>query len=92
MIASLAIGPQLSATVRQGRIQIEGNVHAGEVSMDSASATPTSKYSTGDEAQMLRSQLAAYERVIQDMQKKMEAMEKETAQLRKQISDQKNQK
>jgi hypothetical protein len=45
--------------------------------------------SVGNEGELLRLQLGAYERVIESMQKEIESLRRETSQLRQQLKERK---
>jgi hypothetical protein len=76
-------------TVRTEEIPFQRNSHIGEVSFDAKPQSPAPKRKVASEAEMLRSQLLAFEQVIQSMQREIENLRRETSQLQKQISEQK---
>jgi S1-C subfamily serine protease len=81
------IGPEVTAAIRNGKIEVVGRDTTAEVAVDPKKPM---QRSPDDEAEMLRTQLSAYERVIVSMQKEVEALRKETTELRKQIAEQKS--
>ncbi len=72
--SQVQVGPNVKATYVGGRLVVQGTENTAPVGAD---GNTTSRKSIGDEAAMLRLQLQGYERVIQGMQKEIEALKAE---------------
>lgn len=80
---NLQVGSPVKATVKNGKIAVQGGDHATEVAVD-PKAGP--RRSPGDEVEMLRIQLQAFERVLTEMQKENLALKAENTRLKQQSS------
>jgi serine protease DegQ len=81
--ALVRIGPQLKAMrARSGEITIRDDSQPDVAVGPDRGKT---RRSVGNEAELLRLQLGAYERVIESMQKEIESLRRETSQLREQV-------
>jgi S1-C subfamily serine protease len=72
--SQVQVGPNVKASYVGGRLVVQGTENTAPVGAD---GNTTSRKSIGDEAAMLRLQLQGYERVIQGMQKEIEALRAE---------------
>jgi C-terminal processing protease CtpA/Prc len=78
------VGPQLRARrIDNGEIRIQDNNARAEVSVDPERGE--TRRSVGNEPELLRLQLEAYERVIEGMQREIGALRRETSELRERL-------
>lgn len=75
--------------VRVEEVPMQRNLHIGEVAFDANPPLPDPKQRSGTEAEMLRSQLSAFEQIIQSMQREIEDLRRETTKLQKELTDSK---
>jgi S1-C subfamily serine protease len=87
--ANVVVGPRLKATRAGGAITVRDSNTVAEVAVES-DREPTRR-SIGNEGELLRAQLAAYERVIESMQKQIELLRRETLELREKLDEGKKQ-
>ena len=86
--SSVKVGPQLKARRGDsGEITIRDNNTLAEVAVDPDRGQ--TRRSVGNEAELLRLQLGAYERVFERMQKEIEALRRETSDLQERLKDRK---
>ncbi len=76
------VGPHVKAVVRDGQVIVQGSDHSAPVAADGNNLI---RRSIGDEGEMLRTQLRGYERVIQGMQKEIEALREENLRLKRDL-------
>jgi S1-C subfamily serine protease len=80
------VGPQLCARrVDIGEIRIQANNARAEVSVDPERGE--TRRSVGNEPELLRLQLEAYERVIEGMQREIGVLRRETSELRERLKE-----
>jgi hypothetical protein len=85
-VAAIKIGPQLRARrADRGEIRIRDDNTPVEVSVDPVHGE--TRRSVGNEAELLRLQLEAYERVIEGMQKEIGLLRRETSELRDRLKN-----
>jgi serine protease DegS len=85
-VAAIKIGPQLKARRTDGgEIRIRDNNAPVEVSVNPTEGE--TRRSVGNEAELLRLQLEAYERVIEGMQKEIGLLRRETSELRDRLKE-----
>jgi membrane-associated protease RseP (regulator of RpoE activity) len=86
--ASVKVGPQLKARRGdKGEITIRDNNTLAEVAVDPDRGQ--TRRSVGNEAELLRLQLEAYERVFERMQKEIESLRRETSDLQERLKERK---
>ncbi|MDX1962443.1 MAG: PDZ domain-containing protein [Pirellulales bacterium] len=73
------VGSAVKATVREGKIAVQNGNHTAEVAVDGQGAP---RRSPGDEVEMLRLQLQAFERVLLELQKENATLRAENQKLR----------
>ncbi len=84
--ADVQIGPQLKARrADNGEIHIQGNNARAAVSVDPERGE--TQRSVGNEPELLRLQLEAYERVIEGMQREIGVLRRETSELRERLKE-----
>jgi membrane-associated protease RseP (regulator of RpoE activity) len=84
--AAVAVGPQLRVRRSDnGEIRIRDNSSPAAVSSDREDGE--TRRSVGNEAELLRLQLEAYERVIEGMQKEIGLLRRETSELRERLQE-----
>jgi S1-C subfamily serine protease len=85
-VAAIRVGPQLKARRGdRGEIRIRDNNTPAEVSVDPGQGE--TRRSVGNEAELLRLQLEAYERVIEGMQKEIGLLRREANELRERLKE-----
>jgi S1-C subfamily serine protease len=84
--SSVKVGPQLKARRGDsGEITIRDNNTLAEVAVDPDRGQ--TRRSVGNEAELLRLQLGAYERVFERMQKEIESLRRETSELQERLKN-----
>ena len=85
-MAAVRVGPQLKVRRSDsGEIRIRDNNTPAAVSVEPEDGT--TRRSVGNEAELLRLQLEAYERVIEGMQKEIGLLRRETSELRNRLQE-----
>jgi membrane-associated protease RseP (regulator of RpoE activity) len=87
--STVKVGPQLKARRGDtGEITIRDNNSLGEVAVDPDRGQ--TRRSVGNEAELLRLQLQAYERVFERMQKEIDSLRHETSELQSKLKERKD--